>query len=588
MNTVELPPSDGQVLSVSVLHHRAELVRSYKFGIKKGQNQAHIQWLPWVMDTDSFRVEGRGKATILDVKLLENPAQSQPSSPQLEALELKKTHIEKALERCKDSIASLKSFLRSLNTQHTNASDLASVLSNYETAASQQDAKLVELEQQTKDVNKEISVEKKNISPKDATERGRQAFIGLVADEDTDVELILKYAVRSANWTASYDIRVDTTLQEKSVTLVYKTNISQNTNESWNDVPLTLETITPTYGVTLPSLTQWNVSGHIPRPGAQAKIALAAVSTAEEMAEESDDDMGFGLFNGDSDVELEPAVAAVVSKGALSATFRVPGLVTIPPTNDQQTFTIVELKLDSLMQWFSIPKVDARVHLKAKINNTSEFILVPGDANIYVDGSFVSKSRVPLVSPLEHFDCALGVDPSVRITYHPVEKNISTSGFYNKTTTHAYTQRLTVENTRTNNVPLLKIVDHIPVSDNSQVTVKLLSPALNSSAGSGSGSGNASTNPRNSTISPATKGKAPAEPQSTLTTLLSKSTGPTAKVSEGVYVQWDGADETNVDVEALGKNGKVNWVCDVRPQDKLNLALRWEVSASPKVKVTGL
>ncbi|KAL0070047.1 hypothetical protein AAF712_002944 [Marasmius tenuissimus] len=574
MHTIELAPSDGRILGVSVLHHRAELVRSYRFSIKKGQNQAHVQWLPWVMDTNSFRVEGKGKATILDVKVLENPAEYQATSPELEALQSKKIHIDKALGRCKDAIDSLKSYLRSLNTQHTNATDLASVLSNYETAASQQDGRLVELEEQMKNVDKEIAAEKKRLSPRDATERGRHAYIGLVADaEDTEVELVLKYAVHWANWTASYDVRVDTTVSEKSVTLIYKANITQNTNESWEDVPLTLETTTPTYGVTLPTLTQWTVSTSFP----VVYKAAAVHAEAAEGDEESDDDMGFGLFDGGP--ELEPAVADVVSKGALSATFKIPGLVTVPPTTSQHTFTIAELKLDALMTWFSIPKVDARVHLKAKVNNDSEFTFISGDANIYVDGSFVSKSRVPLVSPLQHFDCALGVDPSVLITYHPVEKNTSTSGFYNKTTTHAYTQRLTIENTRTNNVPLLKIVDHIPVSNNSQITVKLLAPALNNASSAPSGS----TNNRNSTV--AAKKKAP---ESSLNATIASSVGANMKVAEGVFAQWDGADEKDVDVEALGKNGKMNWLCDVRPQDKVNLGLRWEVSAPVKVQVTGL
>ncbi|KAL0070022.1 hypothetical protein AAF712_002919 [Marasmius tenuissimus] len=583
MHTVELAPSDGRILSVSVLHHRAELVRSYKFSIKKGQNQAHVQWLPWVMDTDSFRVEGKGKATILDVKLLENPAEYQATSPELEALQSKKIHIDKALGRCKDAIDSLKSYLRSLNTQHTNATDLASVLSNYETAASQQDGRLVELEEQMKNVDKEIAAEKKRLSPRDAAERGRHAYIGLVADdEDTEVELILKYAVRSANWTASYDVRVDTAVSEKSVTLIYKANITQNTSESWEDVPLTLETTTPTYGVSLPTLTQWTVSAF--SPVVYKAAAVRAEAAKEEEVEESDDDMGFGLFDGGP--SLEAAVADVVSKGALSATFKIPGLVTVPPTNSQHTFTIAELKLDALMTWFSIPKVDARVHLKAKVNNDSEFTLISGDANIYVDGSFVSKSRVPLVSPLQHFDCALGVDPSVLIAYHPVEKNTSTSGFYNKTTTHAYTQRLTIENTRTNNVPLLKIVDHVPVSNNSQVTVKLLSPALNSSSSSAP---SGSTSNRNSTMATTSRKKAP---ESSLSTAIAGSAGVHVKVAEGVFAQWDGADEGkgkhDVDVEALGKNGKLNWLCDVRPQDKVNLALRWEVSVPVKVQVTGL
>lgn len=60
------------------------------------------------------------------------------------------------------------------------------------------------------------------------------------------------------------------------------------------------------------------------------------------------------------------------------------------------------------------------------------------------------------------------------------------------------------------------------------------------------------------------------------------------KVSEGVIAQWDGADEPNVDLEASGKDGKLNWICSVAPQDKINLTLQWEVTVPLKASVTGL
>ncbi|KAF9263747.1 hypothetical protein L218DRAFT_901405 [Marasmius fiardii PR-910] len=592
VETIELSSSDSQICSVSVYGSRAELVRSYKFSVKKGQNQAHIQWLPWVMDTESFRVEGKGPATILDVKLLQNKQPSQAGSPELGELELKKTHVEMAIERCKYSITSLKTYLGSLNTQHTKANELISVVEHYDTAAAQQDRKLVELQQQLKEVESAIQAEKKKLSPKDLGELGRQAFVGLIADADADVELVLKYAVNGAKWSAVYDVRVDTNLPEKPVALIYKAIISQNTNESWDDVPVTLETVTPTHGVALPSLSKWTVSLYTPPPPAPrvkqtARRASTHLRTAEAIGD-SDEDMGFGLFDDD---EMDHAVADISSKGSLSTAFRVPGLVTIPSGNTEQTFTIVELQLDARITWFTIPKVDTRVHLKADVHNGSAYTLLPGNANVYVDGSFISKSRIPSVSPLEHFDCALGVDPSVRITYHPIQKNTSTTGFYTKWTNHVYVQRLTIENTRTNSVPLIKVVDQIPVSENSQVVVKLVAPALKSaqatappvpSSSSSNGSQNKSSDRTTSTT------KQNSALACTLDSVIAASAGPNVKVAEGVYALWDGADEREVDLESLGKSGKVSWLCEVRAQEKVNFVLRWEVGAPSKAVLTGM
>jgi hypothetical protein len=61
-------------------------------------------------------------------------------------------------------------------------------------------------------------------------------------------------------------------------------------------------------------------------------------------------------------------------------------------------------------------------------------------------------------------------------------------------------------------------------------------------------------------------------------------------VARGVVAQWDGADEpTDCAVEALGLDRKLNWVCSVGAQAKINLSLEWEVTVSPaSVKVVGL
>ncbi len=67
------------------------------------------------------------------------------------------------------------------------------------------------------------------------------------------------------------------------------------------------------------------------------------------------------------------------------------------------------------MSWVVVPKLDKRVHLKAKVKNASEYTLLPGEGSIYVDGSFISKSIIPSVGPQGSFDCSLGyVIPSVK------------------------------------------------------------------------------------------------------------------------------------------------------------------------------
>jgi hypothetical protein len=52
--------------------------------------------------------------------------------------------------------------------------------------------------------------------------------------------------------------------------------------------------------------------------------------------------------------------------------------------------------------------------------------------------------------------------------------------------------------------------------------------------------------------------------------------------------QWHGADERGVEVEALGKDGILNWVCAVPAQEQIRLVLKWEVVAPVKTTILGL
>jgi uncharacterized protein (TIGR02231 family) len=237
-------------------------------------------------------------------------------------------------------------------------------------------------------------------------------------------------------------------------------------------------------------------------------------------------------------------------------------MISIPSDGDAHNVTITQLALNAKMSWICVPKEDTRVHLNAKVKNASEYTLLPGSASVYVDGSFISRSDVPPVSPQESFDCPLGIDSSIRVTYHPLSKKVSHSGFYNKNTATVFSQRITIHNTKNMKVEDVKLVDQFPVSEDSNIKVKISAPGL---VLPGLDSGTLG-------VGGSAKEKAPAP----------------VSVGEGIIAQWDGAGEDGVDVSGLGKEGKFNWICAIPAQEKVNLLQSWEVSASDNVRVIGL
>ncbi|CAK5270370.1 unnamed protein product [Mycena citricolor] len=594
--------SASKITSVSLYPSRAEVTRVFKFAVKTGLNQVSIAGLPSVLEAESLRlgacsVEGRGAATIHDVTVSTEKGEHVPTtSPVLETLLATQALAETALARTERAIASLETYLGSVTVEHLDVSKLDSVIAAYDATGARLDARKAELGAQLLQLEGQVREERDRIAvPHENDQLRVRVAIGVFADAAGDVEIALVYgacvaraawlihevlaAVPCATWSAFYDIRVDMDTKEEPISLVYKAAIQQSTGESWSDVPLTLETSTPTFGVGVPELLPWNLDiqrwthafGGSMKKSKESGVRLESQRRRRSVIHEEDEESdaltsGYGEAPGAAPL-MAYAGASVTSRGNVGATFRVPGMVTIPSDGEVHNFTIVELSLKAAMSWVCVPKMGAKAHILAKITNESEYTLLAGTASVYVDGSFISRSEIPAVSPKESFDCPLGVDPSIRITYHPVLKKQSQSGFYTKSATHAFTQRITVFNTKSIAVERLKIIDQIPTSQNSQIEVKLLSPALLLPAEL------AAADKGNGGLGSLTLKKSPQPASGTVPQTIT--------VARGVIAQWDGVGEPDCDVQTLGLDRKVNWICSVPSQGKLNLTLDWEVTVSP-------
>ncbi|CAE6432532.1 unnamed protein product, partial [Rhizoctonia solani] len=175
-----------------------------------------------------------------------------------------------------------------------------------------------------------------------------------------------------------------------------------------------------------------------------------------------------------------------VDKGVLSATFNISERSDIPSDQGSRKVLIASLDFQVDPEWVCIPREDECVFLRCKITNSSQFTFLPGEVSVFINDSFVSKSRIQHVPPNDSFQLPLGIDPALRVTYAPVRthKRLDTQpGFtsqgYQKqprqeTTEHS--QFITIRNARPMAVLALYILDHVPVSNDSTIKVNVTSP----------------------------------------------------------------------------------------------------------------
>ena len=115
-------------------------------------------------------------------------------------------------------------------------------------------------------------------------------------------------------------------------------------------------------------------------------------------------------------------------KDSPSVTFAVAGRLDIPSRRDPQLLEVARVDLAADYYAKAVPVLTPRIYRLAKLTNKSEFVLLPGEATVYVGADFVGRMRLPLVAAGEPFIAGFGVDPQLQVSRRLVRKSRSVQG----------------------------------------------------------------------------------------------------------------------------------------------------------------
>jgi uncharacterized protein (TIGR02231 family) len=126
------------------------------------------------------------------------------------------------------------------------------------------------------------------------------------------------------------------------------------------------------------------------------------------------------------------SLTAAVETNVTSATFKIPVTVSIPGSNISQKVAIKDSRLAATLQFQSTPKVLEAAFLSAYANNTTDYPLLAGPMNTFLDDTFVASSSLKTVMPGEKFELALGVDDGISVKRKLVNRFTEDIGSGNK------------------------------------------------------------------------------------------------------------------------------------------------------------
>jgi len=314
-----------------------------------------------------------------------------------------------------------------------------------------------ELQLQLKKINREISG-----FGEVTTKTQKQVQVFLEAKASEEVVLKLSYVVSGAAWYPVYDVRVNSVSHE--IALTYKAMVSQRTGEDWADVSLQLSTAKPHISGEPPKQGDWFLSRYIPPKYNKKSMQMSAIVASSSINEQEIEEEAY--------MKRE---SATVDTKAASVVFGVGSKTTVLSDNQAQQVNILERSYKTEFVHIVVPAKSSHAYLKAKITNDSEYPLLKGASNIFMDNHFVAKSNIPFTAPDADFELGLGIDEAVKVEHKTLQNLRKTVGFMKNKVKMHYSYQTVIHNTKKRSIHLT-LLNQIPVSNDSDIEVSLLEP----------------------------------------------------------------------------------------------------------------
>jgi len=156
-------------------------------------------------------------------------------------------------------------------------------------------------------------------------------------------------------------------------------------------------------------------------------------------------------------------------EGATKTEFSIKKSYTIPSDNDITAIEINTFKLPATYEYLAAPIINENVFLTASFSDWEQHQLLPGEANIYFEGTYAGKTVLDPYTTKKDMVLSLGIDSNITVT-RKQERNFKSKNFTGNNRILNRTYVLEVKNNKGIAVDL-KLLDRIPKSQNKEIRV---------------------------------------------------------------------------------------------------------------------
>ena len=362
------------------------------------------------------------------------------------------------------------------------------------------------------------------------TSNAGKIILQLSAAMQGKYDFTITYIAQNAFWKPFYDVRVDNNVLPLKI--VYRAKITQTTGIDWKQVKLVLSTSTPNQSGNAPTLNSWFLNYVTPFYG-YPRSAMALTKKSKDVSEdampmvlgaapkndfsESNKSSNFqekpiyivngnvvsvteyqqinpssiksvNVLKGASATQLYGSQAAAgaivitlkegledyvaIDDHVLNTSFDIDMPYDVPTTGKEQTATLKTFDMPATYSHIAVPKLDGDVYLVAKVAGWEKLNLLPGEANVVFEGTYVGKSYIDPNTIQDSLSVTLGRDKRVTVKRNKLT-DFSSVKFLGTNKLQKFTFEITVRNNKKEAIQVM-LSDQYPISTNKEIEVELL------------------------------------------------------------------------------------------------------------------
>lgn len=467
---------DSKINSVTVFQNGAQIHRTASTNLKSGHQIIIFSDLSTNINESSIQVNGKGDFTIMSVtsqinymKEIVNNKRIILITDSINSLNSKINSEKMTLEAYKQEISLLESN-RSLKGNNSNLS-----VNEIKLAADYYRQRFRQIFSDQQLINEKISKYQEELNklqkslnqlrqPK-ASKGVGEIMVEIDCRSSLSASFTFDYLVNNAGWTPLYDIRAINT--DKDIELHYRANIFQNTGIDWDNVKLSVSTGNPHLNGVIPNMNVWYLN--FTTQGYRSSKISKGNSTLDYDAPVAAEAKSIPL-NGVS--ALNSANYTTVNQGQTNTTFEISLPYTIPSSNKIVNVKVQKWTLAATYRYYAVPRLDPDAFLQARITGWEDLSLLPGEVNIFFEGTYVGKSYLNPANIQDTMDISLGKDKNIVIE-RKKSKDKSANGIFGSDKKMNMGWNISVRNNKSTSIHLV-LQDQIPLSNRTDVEVKLI------------------------------------------------------------------------------------------------------------------